>query len=132
MSFHDVSPAVKHVWFTSYETCFSVKRFKNNYLAWFPFLFSKGLRPCRASLGIPGRYAPEMPARWADASTLLAAVATAPSPNGLCPLEPHSCRRGLGVQGKSAPCTHSRRLGSFRGGQGAESSPFGLRAAPTP
>lgn len=34
---------------------------------------------------------------------LLAAVAIAPSPNGLCPLEPRSCRRGLGVQGEERP-----------------------------
>ena len=48
----------------------------------------------------------------------------ATSPNGLCPLEPHSCRRGLGGQGEERPLPPLTEAGSFRGRQGAESSPL--------
>ena len=39
MMFRDVSPAMKHACFTSYETCFLVKTFIINNLHQFPFLF---------------------------------------------------------------------------------------------
>ena len=48
-----------------------------------------------------------------------------PRPSGLCPLgTPTLAAEGSGGRGKSAPCPHSRRLGSLRGRQGAESSPL--------
>ena len=48
-----------------------------------------------------------------------------PSPNwALPPWNPHSCRRGLGGQGEERPLPPLTEAGSFRGRQGAESSPL--------
>lgn len=65
-----------------------------------------------------------MPARWAEAFFGLQR-AFGPCPAGLCPSGlPTLAAEGSGGRGKSAPCPHSRRLGSLRERQGAESSPL--------
>lgn len=107
MMFHDVSPAMKHACFTSYETCFSIKSFKNNHLTCSSFYFSKGLRPCRASLGIPSRCAPKMPALRAVVFMACSGPA-ALAQVGFAPLEPPLLpprARGAGGRAPPAP-TH--------------------------
>ena len=124
MMFHDVSPAMKHACFTSYETCFSIKSFKNNHLTCSSFYFSKGLRPCRASLGIPSRCAPKMPALRAVVFMACSGPA-ALAQVGFAPLEPPLLPpRARGAGGRAPPATTHMRLGSFQARQGAESSPL--------
>ena len=84
-----VSPAVKHAFLkNTYKSITYIK---------FPFYFSKGLPPCRASLGIPAcRHAPVMPAKPRKA-----VFRCSYAQRGAAPLKPRTRRREARVLGQA-------------------------------